>query len=149
MAPPIRHTSGTDWNREEIHRGMPMQLLLIAWQFNQMLLFHYVVLKLTWKGEILLDGPESSVFQSFCFPLWRFDPIPGHGLPLRGFAITLTEHTALGRTPLDKWSARRTDLNLTTHYTHNRHPCPRRDSNPQSQQTSGVSQFAIQKCKYK
>jgi len=42
--------------------------------------------------------------------LWFFDPIPGHGLPLRGFAITLTGHTTLGRTPLDEWSARGTDL---------------------------------------
>jgi len=41
-----------------------------------------------------------SVF--FYFPLWRFDPIPGHGLPIRGFAITLTGHITLGRTPLDK-----------------------------------------------
>jgi len=30
------------------------------------------------------------------FFLWRFDPIPGHGLPLRDFAITL------GTTPLDE-----------------------------------------------
>jgi len=27
-------------------------------------------------------------------PLWRFDPIPGHGLPLRGFTVThWTHHT--------------------------------------------------------
>jgi hypothetical protein len=30
------------------------------------------------------------------------DPIPGYGLPLRGFAITLIGHATLGRTPLDK-----------------------------------------------
>ena len=29
-------------------------------------------------------------------------------------------HTTLGRTPLDKWSARRRDLYLTTHNTHQR-----------------------------
>ena len=29
-------------------------------------------------------------------------------------------HTAVGRTPLDEWSARRRDLYLTTHNTHNR-----------------------------
>ena len=38
------------------------------------------------------------------------------------------DHTQLcitvGRTPLDKWSARRTDLYLTTHNTHNKYPCP-------------------------
>jgi len=41
------------------------------------------------------------------------------------------------RTPLGEWSARRRDLYLTTHNTHNRQPCPRRDSNPHSQQASG------------
>jgi hypothetical protein len=45
-------------------------------------------------------------------------------------------HTTLGRTPLDEWSARRRNLYLTT-LTRDRHPCPRRDSNPRSQQASG------------
>ena len=40
---------------------------------------------------------------------WRFDSIPGRGLPLRGFEITLFGHTILGRTPLDELSARRRD----------------------------------------
>ena len=45
--------------------------------------------------------------------------------------------TTVGRTPLEEWSARRRDLYLTTHNTHNRHPCPRWDSNPQlSRQTA-------------
>jgi hypothetical protein len=43
----------------------------------------------------------------------------------------------IGRTLLDEWSIRRRDLYLTTHNTHNRHPCPRWYSNPQSQQASG------------
>jgi hypothetical protein len=54
------------------------------------------------------------------FCLWRFDPILGHGLTLRGFAITLTGHTTLGRTPLDERSTRRRDLYLTTHNIHKR-----------------------------
>jgi hypothetical protein len=54
-------------------------------------------------------------------------------LHCRGFMIAL-RHTTLGRTPLDEWSAPRRDLYLTTHNTYDRHPCPRRDSNPQSQQ---------------
>ena len=37
----------------------------------------------------------------------------------RGFIITL-RHTTLCRTPLYEWSARRRDLYLTTHNTHNR-----------------------------
>ena len=56
-----------------------------------------------------------------------FQPIPGHGLPLRFFAITLT-CTTLDRTPLNEWSARHRDLYLTTQNTHKRkNPCPRRD----------------------
>jgi hypothetical protein len=31
-------------------------------------------------------------------------------------------HSTVGRTPLDEWSARRRDLYLTTHNTHNRQP---------------------------
>jgi hypothetical protein len=42
--------------------------------------------------------------------------------------------TTVGRTSLDEWSARRSDIYLTTHNTHNKHPCPRWDSNPRSQQ---------------
>jgi hypothetical protein len=35
--------------------------------------------------------------------------------------------TTIGRTPLDEGSARRGNLYLTTHNTHNRHPCRRQD----------------------
>jgi hypothetical protein len=37
----------------------------------------------------------------------------------RGFVITI-RHAILGSTPLDEWSARRTDLYLTTHKNHKR-----------------------------
>jgi hypothetical protein len=48
-------------------------------------------------------------------------PLGGLGrLNFRGFAITYFRHTTLGKTPLDEWSARRRDLYLTTHNTHNR-----------------------------
>jgi len=72
---------------------------------------------------LILHAPHST-------PPQRFGPIAGPGLPLRGFAITLIGHTTVGRTPLDEWSARRRDLYLTTHNTHNRQidrqTCPRR-----------------------
>jgi len=57
--------------------------------------------------------------------------------------LRFLDHTqwriTFGRTPLDEWSARRTDLYLTTHNTHNRQISmpPRWDSNPRSQQASG------------
>jgi hypothetical protein len=47
---------------------------------------------------------------------------------------TLFRHTTLGRTALDEWSARRRDLYLTTHNTHNRQTSmPPAYSNPRSQ----------------
>ena len=38
----------------------------------------------------------------------------------RGFLDHTQRRTTVGRTPLDEWSARRRDLYLTTHNTHNR-----------------------------
>ena len=43
--------------------------------------------------------------------------------------------TTVGRTPLHKWTGRRRNLYRTT-LTADKHPCPRRDSNP-PQQASG------------
>jgi hypothetical protein len=45
--------------------------------------------------------------------------------------------TTVCRNPLDERSARRRDIYLTTHNTHNKHPCPRWDMNPRFQQASG------------
>ena len=47
--------------------------------------------------------------------------------------------TTVGRTPLGEWSARRRDLYTWQHttLTTDKHPCPRWDSNPRSQQASG------------
>jgi len=75
-------------------------------------------------------------FQSFALKGWvsrtnpnvRFrncfvahEALSGLGPPhYRDFPNTHTRHTALGRTPLEGWSARRRDLNLTRHNAHNR-----------------------------
>jgi hypothetical protein len=55
----------------------------------------------------------------------------------RGFTITL-RHSTLCRTPLasDRLDAETSTL-LNTTLTTDRHPCPRQDSNPQSEQASG------------
>jgi hypothetical protein len=59
--------------------------------------------------------------------------------PTRARFLNLTKwHPAVGRTPLDKWSAHRRHLYLTTHNTHKTRPCPRRDSTPESQQVTVV-----------
>jgi hypothetical protein len=58
-----------------------------------------------------------------------------------GFLFSLDHtqtHTTVGRTPLDEGSARCRDLYLTTQtLTTDKHPCPRWDSNPRSQQALG------------
>ena len=49
--------------------------------------------------------------------------------------LRFLDHTqrriTVGRTPLDERSARRREVYLTTHNTHNRNPCHRRDATPQ------------------
>jgi hypothetical protein len=49
---------------------------------------------------------------------WRNSPSGPRSPHYRGFMITL-RHTTLGRTPLDEWSARRTDIYMKTQNTHN------------------------------
>ena len=69
----------------------------------------------------------------FCGSSTRFRDM---ACPNGGFTITL-RHATVGRTPLDEWSARRRELYLTVHkLIRDKHPCPRRDSNPQNQQAS-------------
>ena len=73
---------------------------------------------------------------------------------LRLHLITLSDAYTLGRTPPEEGSARRRDPYPTTHNIHDRHPCPRRDSNPQSKQASGrrpttYTWFFLSQLKYK
>jgi hypothetical protein len=69
-----------------------------------------------------------------CF--WRYVPQWTRASLFTRFLDHTQRHTTVGRTPLDEWSARRRGLYLTTHTTEKR-PCPRWDSNSQSQQASG------------
>jgi hypothetical protein len=59
---------------------------------------------------------------SVCISFFHGTTAPSVPVPpqYRGFTITHIRHTTLGRTPLDEWPARRRDLYLTTHNTHNR-----------------------------
>jgi len=116
-----------------------------SWRFSQgnfiqplfLLLFLLALQSLVHLSLFQNFPPLFSVCQFFFPP-----PPPPHGSTTstgtgaphyRIFTITL-RRTTLGKTPLDEWSARRTDLYLST-LTRNRHPCPQRDSNPESQQT--------------
>ena len=85
------------------------------------------------------NNPECIIWSyysfTFFFSIWHLQPL---GVLASLLLLRLHDHTqghtTVGRTPLDKWSARRRDLYLTTHttLTTDKHPCPRRDSNPQS-----------------
>ena len=52
--------------------------------------------------------------------LWRCDPTRVMASSILMFLDHTQRRTTVGRTPLDEWSARRRDLYLTTHNTHNR-----------------------------
>jgi len=67
-------------------------------------------------GEARTQTPTSVISVDFLFLLWRFDPIPGYGMPFQGFAITL-RHTTLGRTPPSEWSAFRREFYLNTQHS--------------------------------
>ena len=54
------------------------------------------------------------------FFLWRCDPTRVMASSFLRFLDHTQRRSTVGRTPLDKWSARRRDLYLTTHNTHNR-----------------------------
>jgi len=86
--------------------------------------------------------------------LWRSDPILGHGSPY-GFTITHLGHNALGKNPLDKWSARRRDPSLPDNTQHSQQidiralpPPPRiRTRNPTKLTATGIGRHvAIRYC---
>ena len=56
----------------------------------------------------------------FFFVLWHYDPTRVMASSFLRFLGHTQRRTTVGRTPLDEWSARRRDLYLTTHNTHNR-----------------------------
>ena len=53
-------------------------------------------------------------------PLWRNSPQWAMASSLSRFLDHTQRRIAVGRTPLNEWSARRRDLYLTTHNIHNR-----------------------------
>ena len=65
--------------------------------------------------------PTESSSLSIPFFYVACSPIAGYGLlVLEAFRDHTQRHTTFGRTPLEEWSARRRNLYLTTHNTHNR-----------------------------
>ena len=66
-------------------------------------------------------GTEQYSFVLFLFfPLWRCGPTRAMASLFLRFLDHTQRRITVGRTPLDAWSARRRELYLTTHNTHNR-----------------------------
>ena len=57
--------------------------------------------------------------EALSFYPWFSGPIRAMASFFFEFLVHRQRHTTVGRTPLDEWSARRRDLYLTTHNTHN------------------------------
>ena len=68
----------------------------------------------------ILQWTETDIIWTFFFLLWRCDPTRVMASSFLMFLDHTQWRTTVGRTPLDEWSARRRDLYLTTHNTHNR-----------------------------
>ena len=73
----------------------------------------------------VFPGAKNLLYKKVTFFLLARQPLSGPWPPpySRGFLSFLDHtqrHTTVGRTPLDEWSARRRDLYLTTHNSHNR-----------------------------
>jgi hypothetical protein len=80
---------------------------------------------------------EINIIIIIIYFLWHCSPARAMASSSTRILYNTQRRTIVGRTPLGELSARRRDLFLTTHNTHDKHPCPRWDSNPRSQQESG------------
>ena len=67
-----------------------------------------------------LFGCYVIIYWIFFFLLWRCDPTRVMTSSFLSFLDHTQRRITVGRTPLDKWSAHRRDLYLTTQNTHNR-----------------------------
>ena len=94
-----------------LYRKTRSKLLNICTSYFKRLLFHN-------KREA--GTTEYFVLNFSFFFLWRCDPTRAMASSFLRFLDHTQRRIAVGRTPLDAWSARRRDLYLTTHNTHNR-----------------------------
>ena len=73
-----------------------------------------------WELVTWNKGSGGLAFLLILIFLWRCDPTRLVASSFLRFLDHAQRRTTVGRTPLDEWSARRRDLYLTTHNTHNR-----------------------------
>jgi len=79
--------------------------------------FYYVLIILGRHVDISI---YNKITGDAFFLLCRCDPTRVMASSFLRFLDQTQRRTTVGRTPLDEWSARRRDLYLTTHNTHNR-----------------------------
>jgi len=71
----------------------------------------------TWRCS---EAPLAAMRTHLFVCCWRHSPQWARTSSFTRFLDHTQRRTTVGRTPLDEWSARRIDLYLTTHNTHNR-----------------------------
>jgi len=126
-------------NRHTHYKGEKRDVLV----FNRRCLEHYFDWSAAKNKQPLeihwLYGAAYAVLRNTKGNLFVWGPSRAMAPHSWGFHITHNDasRTTVGRTPLDKWSARHRDFWIHTTLTTERKPCPRWDSNPQSQQPSG------------
>jgi hypothetical protein len=81
--------------------------------------------------------PSPVEILSYYFLFWLCSPARAMASSFTRFPHHTQRRATVSRTPVDEWSARRRDLYLTTHNTHDNPPPHRWDSNPRSKQESG------------
>jgi hypothetical protein len=91
----------------------------------------------SWISLFAVCTVQYNILHIYYFFLWLFDSSRVMASSILMFLNHTQRRTTVGRTLLDKWSARRRDLYLTTHNIHNKHPCDQWNSNTWSQQASG------------
>ena len=73
------------------------------------------------RGLVLNEGIfYTALLNTFFFFVWRCGPAGAMAYSFLRFIDHTQRRITVGRTPLDEWLARRRDLYLTTHNTHNR-----------------------------
>ena len=82
----------------------------------------FIIINVPYDRIIPTHSPSqssTSCIDFFSLP-WRCDPTRVMAASFLRFLNHTQRRTTVGRTPPDEWSARRRDLYLTTHNTHNR-----------------------------
>ena len=92
-----------------------LNIKCMFWFFLQLLFEKFLILRRI-QRDIIINVHRSACF----FFLWRCDPTRVMASSFLRFLDHTQRRTTVGRTPPGEWSARRRDLYLKTHNTHNR-----------------------------